>query len=459
VAKIDTAEIDAPLVAQRNFSTFSLIVVTLIVIVSAWYAARFITTPIRRLTEVATNIQQGHLDQRVAITSHDEIGVLGTAFNDMTTTILESRARLTASIKSVPFGFGLIDTQNHIVFSNALFGKLLGHAIPDDPARSRQVLERIHKDFKDTVNLTQLIKTAQTKQHGIERNIEFGPMFLRLYFAPILADDTRVLGTIMLVEDTTERMTLQRSRDEFFSIASHELRTPLTAIRGNTEMMIDYYKEQLKDPDLFGMVKDVRDASIRLIDVVNDFLDMSRLEQGRVVLKSTSFDIGALVTQTLHEYDVTGSRRKLKLELLPSAKPIPPVFADRERTRQILINVLSNAIKYTQEGGVSFSFLPIKKHGKDLIEISIKDTGSGISPESQRLLFHKFQQATENILTRDNTRSTGLGLYISRLLCEDMGGTMRLVESEVGKGSTFAFTLPVTTPKLLQAAEKTEAKH
>jgi signal transduction histidine kinase len=451
--KIDQAEVYAPVAQVRNITLAIIVITTLLVTLVGWYFAHYITAPIKRFTEVAMRIRAGDLSQRVRVESGDEIGLLGTAFNEMTNNLVESRARLVASILSLPFGFGLIDDQNQVVFSNPLLGKLLGQNIPDDPVQSRAALDRINADFAHTVDLKGLIAESQAKRHPIERNIEYGPMFFRLFFAPIIAGDKRVLGTVLIVEDTTERMALERSRDEFFSIASHELRTPLTAVRGNSDMILNYFADQMKNPDLKTMVTDIHDASIRLIDIVNDFLDMSRLEQGRLVLKSTSFDIAELIQQTLREYDVTGSRRKLKLALEPPTGKLPEVFGDRERTRQVLINILGNALHFTKEGGVTFKLTP----GKQVVEVSISDTGQGIPVESQHLLFRKFQQASANILTRDNTHSTGLGLYISKLLCEEMSGEIKLVSSVPGQGTTFAFTLPIATPQLVEKAKKKAA--
>src|SRR4030042_3337239 len=122
----------------------------------------------------------------------------------------------------------------------------------------------------------------------------------------------------MVMEDISERKAIERSRDEFFSIASHELRTPLTAIRGNTSMILEYYGDALKDEQLKGMVMDIHESSIRLISIVNDFLETSRLEQGRIPFKNEPFDAPTLIEAVLKEYDVTGSRRKLYLRYAPA---------------------------------------------------------------------------------------------------------------------------------------------
>jgi PAS domain S-box-containing protein len=358
----------------------------------------------------------------------------------------EAQAQLLASVHSLPFGFALVNPDNQIVFHNEQLQQLLNRPIPSDPAESRQVLEQVDADYKGTISLIDCIHEAQAKLQPVEQNIEFGPRFYRFFFMPILSRESQTkqaIGTVLTMEDTTEQKAQERSRDEFFSIASHELRTPLTAIRGNADMILDYYKEQIKDPSLHEMVEDVKASSLRLIAIVNDFLDMSRLEQSRLVFKNVPLDITELVNQVLHEYDVTGSRRKLSLELEPSTQPVPEVYADSDRTRQILINLIGNSLKFTSRGGVK-----VRLTTKDtMLYISVIDTGRGIPVESEHLLFRKFQQATDSILTRDDTKGTGLGLYISKLLARGMHGDLYLEQTAVDKGSTFTLALPLASKK------------
>jgi PAS domain S-box-containing protein len=357
----------------------------------------------------------------------------------------EAQAQLIASIRGLPFGFAVVDGQNQILFANSVLAQLVHRSIPDNPAESRQVLEQIAADYAGSIDLLGNIRKVQETRQPIEQSIAFGPRFFRFFFMPITtqadAASLRVIGTVVIMEDVTEEKALQRSRDEFFSIASHELRTPLTAIRGNSDMILGYYKEQLKDPELKGMVGDIHQASMRLIDIVNDFLDMSRLEQGKLVFKKEPFDIVSLINQILREYDVTGSRKKLYLKLETPPQPELFVLADKDRIRQVIVNLIANAIKFTDRGGVTVRLTPAGA----TLRLAVVDTGKGIPMESQHLLFHKFQQASNNILTRDNTQSTGLGLYIARLVVEGMGGKIYLEHSEVDKGSVFTLELPVVT--------------
>jgi CheY-like chemotaxis protein len=265
---------------------------------------------------------------------------------------------------------------------------------------------------------------------------------------------TTSIGTVILLADITDAKVAERSKDEFFSIASHELRTPLTAIKGNASMILDYYKDKLKDPSLREMVEDVHTSSVRLIEIVNDFLDTSRLEQGKIQFKFQSFALDKVIEQVSYEMGAVLKQKDLKLTVDKASLnlgELPLIFADPDRTKQVIYNLVGNAAKFTEKGGIT---IRAHKEGPNM-RVLVTDTGRGIPLEGQRLLFRKFQQAGSSLLTRDTTRGTGLGLYISKLLVEGMGGKIGLEDSEPGRGTTFFFTLPLAAKgKQAQAPAK-----
>ena len=187
------------------------------------------------------------------------------------------------------------------------------------------------------------------------------------------------------------------------------------------------------------MVDDINTSSIRLISIVNDFLDMSRLELGKMVFKKESIGLVELAQSVIKEYQTTGSLKMLSLSFIPPNEALPNVMGDNVRARQVLVNLIGNGVKYTEKGGITVSVVRNDKS----IEVLVSDTGKGISSENQNLLFRKFQQAGDSIYTRDSSQSTGLGLYISKLMMEGMGGKVGLKSSVEGKGSVFFFSLPI----------------
>ena len=232
---------------------------------------------------------------------------------------------------------------------------------------------------------------------------------------------------------------LGKLKDEFFSIAAHELRTPLTAIQGNSSLIQEYFGDKIKDnKDLQEIIDDMHESSKRLIQIVNDYLDASRLEQGRIKFKKEEFDIGEIINEVIHEVTELTTEKGLSLKFEAAKESLPKVFVDKDRVKQLIYNLMGNAIKYTKEGGIAIE-VDVKDKS---INIKIIDTGIGISEKEQHLLFQKFQQVGEDHLDRKSSRGTGIGLYISKLLAEGMGGKVYLEKSEVGKGSTFVFEIP-----------------
>jgi PAS domain S-box-containing protein len=357
----------------------------------------------------------------------------------------EEQAKLRASIEGLPLGFVLLDQAGKAVIQNGALRQIFGThtSIPS----LEQLQERL-VDFDLAKQCRQVLRTGKPFEL---KDVGMGGKVLHLYVGPVTATEGRrrqVIGTVVLVQDITEEQILARSKDEFFSIASHELRTPLTAIRGNASMLMQFYVDMLKDKDVHDMVYDIHESSTRLIDIVNDFLDISRLEQGKTTFDLTEVALDEVIENVIYEMRAMLQEKHLTLDYnRKTLGVIPKVWADKNRLKQIVYNLVGNAAKFTEKGGITIA---ADQEGS-LVKVRITDTGRGISPEGQQLLFHKFQQAGESLLTRDTTRGTGLGLYISKMLTENMGGHIALESSVEGQGSVFSFTVPLAAGQAARA--------
>lgn len=384
---------------------------------------------------------------------------------ERTKQLKEEQLKLKASIDSLNVGFLIVDPNTEIVMINPVAKRILctvehrqlpGVITDVKSAVAECKMVDIEKDLKSVFDLRAQISQSIKQKNPIEvKDLIYKNLFLHFFISPIVTMEQQleVIGAVVLVEDITEAKVMERSKDEFFSIASHELRTPLTAIRGNTAMIKQFYAEALKDADLKNMIDDIHTSSIRLIEIVNDFLDVSRLEQGKIEYKKEAFDANGLAEEVTKELKDIALEKKIYIKV-ESRQKLPLVFADRNRTKQILLNLAGNSIKFTETGGVA---IKLGTEG-NFVKVTVSDTGRGIPAQNQALLFHKFQQAGSSIITRDTTKGTGLGLYISKLMIESMGGKIGLEKSEEGKGSTFAFTIPVVTsdqPQVAPAPKKT----
>ncbi len=351
-----------------------------------------------------------------------------------TSQLHKAQSYLESSIASLQQGFVLVDATLRVESVNHVATHIFKLPAESAPHSFGDVVRQVSWGDPLVDTLGRVIKTGKPRQLDISSP---DGSFYQLYVTPVLAKE-HIIGATVIVEDVTEQKILDRSKDEFFSIASHELRTPLTAIRGNMSMAKDYFAAVLKDPALKELVDDTHTASVRLIEIVNDFLDSSKLEQGKMVFNLAPVTLKPLFVSIKSDLQSLAEQQSDQI-VFSDLDNLPQVIADETRLRQIFYNMLSNAIKYSERATITVTG---QREGSKL-RIRVADTGKGISPESQKLLFHKFQQAGDSLLTRDNTKGTGLGLYIAKLLADNMHGSIELEHSEVGKGSVFAVVMPV----------------
>lgn len=241
---------------------------------------------------------------------------------------------------------------------------------------------------------------------------------------------------------------LDQLKDDFVSIASHELRTPMTAIRSYSWMAINRSDIPLSEK-LKKYLTRTLTSTERLINLVNDMLNISRIESGRIEITPNPFDLKELVKEVFEEVSARAREKKLKLFLVDTK--LPQVFADSDKVHQVLLNLVGNSLKFTPiDGSITISFFCDGQK----IEILVKDTGVGISSEDLSGLFKKFGRLDNSYVAAATSGGTGLGLYISKSLVELMGGKISVSSEGPGKGTTFIFSLLVATPTVLAQSAK-----
>ncbi|MGH7310792.1 MAG: sensor histidine kinase, partial [Candidatus Rokuibacteriota bacterium] len=231
-----------------------------------------------------------------------------------------------------------------------------------------------------------------------------------------------------------ELETASRHKSEFLASMSHELRTPLNAIIGFSEVLQERMFGDLNDKQA-EYVDDIIASGRHLLALINDILDLSKVEAGHMELDLTRFDLPLALESTLALVRERATRHGLRLEVAMDER-VGPVVADERKIRQVLLNLLSNAVKFTPEGGwVAVRTAPVA----GAVEIAVSDAGIGIAAEDQAAVFEEFRQVGSD--TARKREGTGLGLTLARKFVELHGGRIWVV-SEVGRGSTFTFTLP-----------------
>ena len=275
-------------------------------------------------------------------------------------------------------------------------------------------------------------------------------IYLSLSVSPIRDLQGKIVGFLRIAKDITEKKRYERRlkeldkmKSDFVSNVSHELRTPLTSIKGSVENMLDGLTGSLNEKQIRYLVR-IKSNTDRLSRLINDLLDLSRIESGRVEVRPTRLPLTALAEEVAEHLKPLAAEKLIRIEV-PSPDPSATAWADRDKVTQVLMNLIGNAVKFTpQEGKVTVA---LEKNDNDYVQISVADTGPGILPEETNKIFSKFYQVAN--IAKQKPRGSGLGLAISKALVEMHGGKI-WVESEVGRGSTFYFTLPAQQPFKLE---------
>ena len=248
-------------------------------------------------------------------------------------------------------------------------------------------------------------------------------------------------AVVLVFSDNSKNITRIQEQKAFFSAAAHELRTPLTTIHMSILLIIQQF-DSLGREKIISYLNQTNERVEYLTQLVNDFLNVSRIDQGRMTVNLKSFNMIELTDQVIKEFSLLAKERNLYLTHEPVEASYRNVLADPVKTKEVLTNLISNSLKYTTQGGVTLSH----QMTPTTLITKVTDSGNGITPQSQRLLFKGFFQVGAARL-QSTTKGSGLGLYISKKIAGLMKGDVELVTSEPGKGTSFAFTLPLAPLK------------
>ncbi len=410
---------------------------------------KMVLSRVATLSKDVNQIGQGRLiSSRIIVEGEDELGKLGDNINQMLerlensqSALRESEAKLRTVVNSAPIILFAVD-------ENGIFTLFDGRGVTDLGLQSGSLVGlSIFESYRDQPAIIESVKLALQGQ-PIKAVLNFGDQFWEAWYTP-MNNHGSVGGVIGVSTNITDRIRAEeelrrardaaeaanRSKSTFLANMSHELRTPMNAIIGYSDLVMSglygAVTEQQKD-----RLTRVVDNGKHLLSLINDVLDLSKIESGKMELHLEQFNLPDLIQTTVSSVQpmVEGNRNRLQVFM---SEDIDSMYADPTRVRQVLFNLLSNAAKFTSEGDI---WLRVARDN-DTLRFEVEDSGIGIPPEKLSTIFDEFVQADSS--TTRKFGGTGLGLAISRRFCVMMGGSLR-VESEVQKGSIFTMILPVT---------------
>ena len=308
-----------------------------------------------------------------------------------------------------------------------------------------ETLKRLRAN-PETAKIPVIFLTAQRKDpESIAKGLAMGA---DQYLTKPIDTEELLVRTRMLISLKKAEAELERMKADFMAMLVHDLRSPLIGIKNVLELLQESDKSIPLSQDYFELINSAQVSGNRLLELVSDLLDVSKYEAGNIAFDKASVPVSRFIDPILRQMEVQFRQKNVKLTT-SYADGLPNVFVDAQKTEQVMMNFLSNALKFTKSGGtIELIAEPIteKIHteledmNRRFVRVKITDSGVGIAAEELPLLFKRYKQASSARTTKQ--KGTGLGLVICKLIVEAQGGTVG-VQSELGKGSTFSFTLPV----------------
>lgn len=398
-----------------------------------------ITHPIKELTRHARAVAEGRFTEKTPVFGTDEIGQLSQAFNYMTSRLRdalsqneEEKEKLASILTNMSDGVIATDEAGRVILMNRRAGEMLG--VEGEELAGRNI--------GDLLGLEEAEADALARSGGTDSKLlEFTPreggepVMMRITFTPIHRREIGITGTIAVLQDVTEQEKLEASRREFVANVSHELRTPLTTIKSYTEALEDgALEDKQMGPKFVGVIQNETGRMIRL---VTDLLHLSRLDSKEAALRKQKVDIVEMLEDVEDRFSFQMKQKNVRA-VIEVEHGVSTAMLDRDGIDQVLDNLISNALKYTPDGGTITMEAAITE-GR-MLSLSVSDTGIGIPKKDLDRIFERFYRV-DKARTR-NLGGTGLGLSIAREMVRAHGGNITL-QSELDKGTKVTFTLPL----------------
>ncbi|HBU68787.1 MAG TPA: hypothetical protein DEE98_00205 [Elusimicrobia bacterium] len=425
--------------------------------VLAAFLAGGLVKPLVTLTKAAKHIASKDFSVRVDVKTKDEIQDLAETFNEMTSElsrydkmqvdkIVEEKSKTEAVIFSIADGILMTDKKGCLQLANSKALETLG--IPENEWHGKSIF-----DFVSNPSLVEIFKNiVDNPKAEFSREVDLSVGELNRFFQlsaqqVISRDKLQEVGVVTVLRNITLEKELNQMKDDFLHSITHDLRNPMTSVRGFLRFLIDGVAGPLNEQQK-KMLETMDRASTRLMGLINDILDIAKLESGRMVLSLAEIDLSVIARRTIELAEGQALKKNIQLKL-ETQDGLPRIAVDPDLIERVFTNLVGNSLKFTPENGtITIKF----EYTQELVKTSIVDTGEGIPAEYVTKIFDKFQQ-----VAGQRKGGTGLGLTICKHVVEAHFGKI-WAESAIGKGSSFIFTLPrsLTVNDLLAQSLKTK---
>ncbi|GMA60700.1 cell wall metabolism sensor histidine kinase WalK [Alicyclobacillus fastidiosus] len=425
--------LEQPVHRMRNLIIFDTVLAIVLATGLAFVVSKNLSRPLVEMNKAAEEMALGHFSQRVEVVTHDEVGRLGNTFNALAAELAKTieqlsieRDQLSSILSSLQDGVVATDKEGRVTLANPPALRRL---------RSMSVAERgIATMEKLPERLMMLFSHVTDFEEPVVQEATWEGRSLAITMLPLYeVDGTQMRGTLAVLRDVTEERRLDRLRKDFIANVSHELRTPLSMMQGYAEALLDDISD---DPEMRRELTEIiHDETLRMKRLVNDLLDFAQLESGQFQMNMDTIDFSLVMRRVARKFQALAQDFGVGFELRIENEAMI-MDADVDRMEQVFTNLLDNAFRHTSEGKITFSADISGRY----VYVRVSDTGAGIPEGDVPYIFERFYKADK---ARTRSRSgTGLGLAIARHIVTEHGGDI-LVESAIGKGTTFTVILPI----------------
>ncbi len=427
--------INDEILETRNIVIYSLGIFGIASVIFGWIIAKLVVSPISKIIKSAEKVSNGKSmdikylgDGRKKTEIDDLVDAFGLMNNELKENLIDAtrqKKQMETILLHMKDGVIAFDIEGNIIHINPAAKTFLNY-------NNEKNFDEIFSKFDSNLNMEKIIYLEELT--SLDQKITVGDRTMNLFFAPYTNEHERPDGVIVVIQDITEHVRLDGMRKEFVANVSHELKTPIQSIMGYSETLLE---DEVEKNILKKFLEIINSESKRMDNMVKDLLELSKYDSTQVNVKKVEFNLYEITKDAIDSLTIEFEKKNLTLEFLPPIMKMPMVFADKSGIQRVIYNILTNAIKYTDEGGTIRVYVGCVEN---TAYIKVKDTGIGIPAEDLNKVFDRFYRVDK--ARNRKTGGTGLGLSIAKEILEQNNSLIN-INSELGKGTEVVIRIPV----------------